>query len=60
MKKFLLNFLILCSFLLLNACSSAVKTEEKKTEEKSPSILPPEDLYGELFFEVQENESLFF
>ncbi|MBZ9730318.1 alpha,alpha-trehalase TreF [Salegentibacter sp. JZCK2] len=59
MKKLSVNFLILCSFLLLNACSSAVKTEEKKNEEKLLSILPPEDLYGDLFFEVQENESLF-
>lgn len=59
MKKLSVNFLFLCSFLLLNACSSAVKTEEKRTEEKPLSILPPEELYGELFFDVQENESLF-
>ena len=54
MKKFSLNFLFLCSFILLNACSSAVKTEEK-----SVSIFPPEELYGDLFYEVQENENLF-
>ena len=54
MKKLSLNFLFLCSFILLNACSSAVKTEEK-----SVSIFPPEELYGDLFYEVQENENLF-
>ncbi len=59
MKKLSVNFLFLCSFLILNACSSAIKTEEKRTDEKQLSILPPEDLYGELFFEVQENDSLF-
>ncbi|PRX49622.1 alpha,alpha-trehalase TreF [Salegentibacter salegens] len=64
MKKLSVNFLFLCSFLLINACSSAVRTEENKTdkiklEEKQLSILPPEELYGELFFDVQENESLF-
>ncbi|WP_081212112.1 alpha,alpha-trehalase TreF [Salegentibacter sediminis] len=59
MKKLSVNFLFLCSFLILNACSSAVTTEEKKTEEKQLSILPPEDLYGELFYRVQENDSLF-
>lgn len=64
MKKLSVNLLFLCSFLLINACSSAVRTEENKTdkiklEEKQLSILPPEELYGELFFDVQENESLF-
>ncbi|MDX1719983.1 MAG: trehalase family glycosidase, partial [Salegentibacter mishustinae] len=54
MKKLSVNFLFLCSFILLNACSSALKTEEK-----SVSILPPEELYGDLFYEVQENENLF-
>ena len=59
MKKLSVNFLFLCSFLILNSCSSVTRTEEKKTEEKQLSILPPEELYGKLFFEVQENDSLF-
>ena len=54
MKKLSVNFLFLCSFLVLSACSSAIRTEEK-----SVSILPPEELYGDLFYEVQENENLF-
>ncbi|SKB87090.1 alpha,alpha-trehalase [Salegentibacter salinarum] len=64
MKKLSINFLFLCSFLLFSACSSAVKTEGNKpeeiqVEEKQLSILPPEELYGKLFFDVQKNESLF-
>ncbi|MDR9457289.1 MAG: alpha,alpha-trehalase TreF [Salegentibacter sp.] len=59
MKKLPVNFLFLCSFLILTGCSSAIKTEEKRIDEKQLSILPPEDLYGKLFFEVQENDSLF-
>ncbi|WP_372919452.1 alpha,alpha-trehalase TreF [Salegentibacter sp.] len=59
MKKLSVNFLFLCSFLILSGCSSAIKTEEKRSEEKQLSILPPEDLYGKLFFDVQENDSLF-
>ncbi|PKD20270.1 trehalase [Salegentibacter salinarum] len=30
-----------------------------QVEEKQLSILPPEELYGKLFFDVQKNESLF-
>ncbi|MGY5850167.1 alpha,alpha-trehalase TreF [Salegentibacter sp. F14] len=64
MKKLSVHFLFVCSFLLLNACATGVITEEKKTEQqktdqKQVSILPPEALYGELFYEVQHNDSLF-
>lgn len=54
MKKLSIKFLLLCSVLFLNACSSAIKTEEE-----SISVLPPEELYGDLFYDVQQNESLF-
>lgn len=45
---------LLLSILFITACSTV-----KTSEEKTVRILPPDELYGELFYDVQQNEELF-
>jgi len=52
-----LNFsktLLFFSLLFLSSCASLTKTESREAQ-----ILPPEELYGELFFAVQTNKDIF-
>ena len=52
-----LNFsktLLFFSLLFLSSCASLTKTESREAQ-----ILPPEELYGELFFAVQTNKDVF-
>ncbi|MFC6858851.1 alpha,alpha-trehalase TreF [Zunongwangia atlantica] len=45
-------------FLCFISCKEETKNEER-VEEKEVVILPPEDLYGGLFYDIQQNENLF-
>lgn len=43
--------------LALTACSNSEKTEN--TSEEKASIIPPEELFGQLFYDILKNDSLF-
>ncbi|MCL6218303.1 alpha,alpha-trehalase TreA [Zunongwangia pacifica] len=49
---------VLLAFLIFISCKEETKQEIPK-EEKEVLILPPEELYGDLFYDIQQNENLF-
>ncbi|MGA9591071.1 MAG: alpha,alpha-trehalase TreF [Salegentibacter sp.] len=54
MKQLSQKFLLIFYVLSVTACSSVATTEEKKVQ-----ILPPNELYGDLFYDVQADGELF-
>lgn len=52
--SFFSNTLLSVSFLFLTGCATLTNSETRETQ-----VLPPEELYGELFFAVQTDKDVF-